>query len=1019
MRKYIYISVLIILSHPLSAQVQLLLQPPTPGRLLPSDSWRVEVHQSEATELRAYLEGRITYVDGRELVYLRSRPLRLGAGLTRLDPEQVQTVETRFAEGRDRQLVANSGNFSSGNYRLCVTLRRLDDDRELASDCVVQEVENTVEATAWVEQPDGSRQWAATNPAVRWYGTAGVEGFWASRAGVGQTIPRNYARFDLRPGASLLGVPLQGIVHYTTERSALNPDMNTVALQFDAATFRRNLEDLAAARLRELAAARLQANAGLIGQLAELDRLETFFKATDPMRELAAADSLSALLKAGRYEELLREAEQLEAELGRVTDLPRLAAIEAELTTLRVQDGANESAHAADRRRLEDAQNNATRLRAELALLDSLRQQLQSQLDELQARILLLNQTYEANRAARDSVGMARSESEMNRVEIVRASRYGEWKNSDQLVQNKRTELERLEKLILEIQGRLPLPDQERKARMATLETERQRLLDQQKQETTVRAEKSSRLKAVRQLLEKLKNAQQQLAAFNSKKRELTRLWNRRSELQAIKDKLMSEGGLDNLMQGLTSPSELANTTVLKSVLKDNGLMVGTNKLLFGLRGLTLGTVYPTYSPLTLNGVQVTGGSLEINPGPFYLSICSGRSQSAILNSDSLGASVYRRHLLAARAGLGKAYGTHVFVTAMRFLDDGSSLAFQQTPPPGLNPGANTILGTSFQLSIAKNKLELAGEVAGLLNNRNVNDSSNPIAEENLNRIPDWLKPNLSSSVDYAYNVRLRLNLFRDNTRINVFSRYTGPGYLHAGVPGLRNDVLAYEANIEQHLWRRRIRLAANYRLEEDNLIGSKGIATTAERFGGELQLRIPKFPLWSISYLKHLQENHFAQYQGATLQTSLSYSYKIGGLRAVTNAFYTDTRNAADSLFQQYDASYAVLNQLIVLSQRATLQVQGNYISSNIGSLERQILGGSAGMLLRIFKAANLNLSLLYQQSPDQDRRLGGRLEVNFPINRMLRWQLRANLNDYLSPIALSGSFQEFFVMSNLLINW
>ncbi|MBK9992953.1 MAG: hypothetical protein IPP01_02940 [Saprospiraceae bacterium] len=82
--------------------------------------------------------------------------------------------------------------------------------------------------------------------------------------------------------------------------------------------------------------------------------------------------------------------------------------------------------------------------------------------------------------------------------------------------------------------------------------------------------------------------------------------------------------------------------------------------------------------------------------------------------------------MAALRVGLGKTYGSHIYLTGAHFwdLDDTTDFRYGQEFYP-----ESAWLGSSdFMISIGKKRVvELSGEVAGLFRNQNTRDTLAPV----------------------------------------------------------------------------------------------------------------------------------------------------------------------------------------------------------------------------------------------------------------------------------------------------
>jgi hypothetical protein len=332
-------------------------------------------------------------------------------------------------------------------------------------------------------------------------------------------------------------------------------------------------------------------------------------------------------------------------------------------------------------------------------------------------------------------------------------------------------------------------------------------------------------------VLKKLDGYQQKLNSLLEKKQQAEAMMQQLNQLKATAEQIQQltekknylEGVQKNL-EGLSASnmgdlSRLSDPTVLKQNLLEQGMFTGLNKLFFGVKQLSIGTVYPFYSPLILNGIQVQGGAVEINPGLFFLNITGGNTHIGTANFLDIFKSAYQRWMIGGRIGVGKPERSHFFLSYIHSFDKNTTLPTEISPT--VRPSQNDVLGATLQLTFWKGRIRLLGEGAGCGFNRNRRDATLNVGNSLYQKIPAFLKPNLSTSYDYAYMARGDFNFWKGSL-INFYTEYIGPGYNSFGVPFLRNDVLRYGGRIEQTLWKSRIKVTGRYRYELDNLIESK-----------------------------------------------------------------------------------------------------------------------------------------------------------------------------------------------------
>lgn len=228
---------------------------------------------------------------------------------------------------------------------------------------------------------------------------------------------------------------------------------------------------------------------------------------------------------------------------------------------------------------------------------------------------------------------------------------------------------------------------------------------------------------------------------------------------------------------------------------------------------LYIGDFAPGFSSLTLSGISIRGGGLELFPGIFNLFVVSGEAK---LQTDD--STTYSRYIWGAKLGLGKNTGTSITVI--------NSKDISATLPDSMkgSPHSNWVGEVEQKLSMFKGAFSLKLSGALSLITRNVN--ATPVDNEKL---PDWavesFKINSSSSVDYSYGVESRLRLRK--IALNFSHFYIGPGYESYGLSGINNDKIEDRGGFNLSFGRYGS-MGANFSLSKDNLINLKEESTTS-----------------------------------------------------------------------------------------------------------------------------------------------------------------------------------------------
>lgn len=474
---------------------------------------------------------------------------------------------------------------------------------------------------------------------------------------------------------------------------------------------------------------------------------------------------------------------------------------------------------------------------------------------------------------------------------------------------------------------------------------------------------------------------------------------------------------------------ELANgdITNYSDVLSQMGLMNDVEKVMQQLPTIGVGTVFPTFSPLTLSGARVTGGWGDWNPaGVFYIAGVGGRTQQPLQRVDSirvdttvyttLNNSDYGRMLYGGRIGYGKPEGNHVIVTGLYATDDSSSLSL---PDSGITvtPQRNYITGISARFNPVPGVWSFEGEVNGSLSegDQYAPKFGTPDVPAALLGLVD---SSTSTYVDWAAAASTTVNIQKTGTRLTGKARRIGAGYNALGVPNLRKDYVRYDLRADQRLWKRQLSIGLFLRRDEDNLAGIKRATNTLSSFGGSLGLNIRGWPYMRISVSPYTQESNSAdtllQYKNQTLviNGSLGYAYRIAKLGANTNLSVSNQNAVTKNNANDYQVTTLNLMQSVSFAFPLTANLGFGLIqqtaaqtpTNNIYTID---VSGSYSMADWFSTTAGTTLAL----DQTYGNRTGYFLSALIRLGDAADIDIRAEhniFNELVTPAVLGGSYAE-----------
>jgi hypothetical protein len=451
----------------------------------------------------------------------------------------------------------------------------------------------------------------------------------------------------------------------------------------------------------------------------------------------------------------------------------------------------------------------------------------------------------------------------------------------------------------------------------------------------------------------------------------------------------------------------------------------GFMRFLSNFKTFEVGKCRPNYSNLTLKGISVSGVNIEFTPGKFYAAFSTGKVKRPIKPSEVI-KPTYKQKLLFGKIGVGKKRETHLYLTFMQLEDEVNSLpASPEMDTLNVKPQSNFVFGTEGKLSLFKKKFTIEGEAAVSLHTR---DTRSPALIEDDTEVPSWLtnflKPNASSSIDYAYNIKSTLKL--KTTKLSGGVKMIGAGFTTLGNPNLINDRLTYDGRIDQTFAKRKISFSVYFKQNKDNLINWKKSTTTTTAYGITAGFRFKKIPYLQIGYMPNFQKNDSdsLKMKNAVHVFSMitGYNYPIGNLKSSTsfNFFYQNTETIMDTITNLSKTQTYTLNEVLTFKIPLSIAAAASLSKSEFSGKKRDILSLTLSGTHRAFKKKWKNtLGVRYSNRIDEQKKV--RI---FYSSRMKLWNggdldIRVEENIFRDKTQVVNNFDEFIVRAALLIKW
>lgn len=365
----------------------------------------------------------------------------------------------------------------------------------------------------------------------------------------------------------------------------------------------------------------------------------------------------------------------------------------------------------------------------------------------------------------------------------------------------------------------------------------------------------------------------------------------------------------------------------------------GLSAASFGFQGLKFSAPWlgieildarPSYSSLTLSGINVRGAAIDLKPGWFRLSAAAGQVQRGVTGSDSTDVA-YRRWLAAGRLGVGKDEESHLHLHFLKAWDDSASI------PPYLGivtdggqtdtveleyPIENSVASLEGKLFLIDGKLSFDGELAGSAYNRDMRTAE--VETDLLSWLPSVIfQPRLTSQADWAAKAGTELSL--GNTQVGFNFEQIGWGFESVGISFVNQDTRTWGASFS-HMFAKPFPISFDLSSElgRDNLDGMKSVITRTQGGTVNFGLYPQKSPNLTVGYSPFLRK---APEDTATLVeevddithsawASSSFSFSIGERSQSLNLAFSlsllDDQINPDREFLNWSTTFSGRHQII-----------------------------------------------------------------------------------------------------------
>lgn len=460
---------------------------------------------------------------------------------------------------------------------------------------------------------------------------------------------------------------------------------------------------------------------------------------------------------------------------------------------------------------------------------------------------------------------------------------------------------------------------------------------------------------------------------------------------EQIKQKFRDESEIDSKLGSISRP------TIGYGMFNYENLM----KLIYSVRNFDIGNCYPVYSDFTINGIGLKGVNLSANPGSLIMSFTHGKMITGSQYTGNTYQASYGK-LLAGRLGYGNMDKGFLALSGLKATD--------LNPPVGISgqngteAQKNAVVGAQGGLKI-KDAIILSGEYA---------KSATSAISQPMDNSPSGIINNNTGA--YAAALSVKSTISRTNTAITASWRRIGPNFSSFGTPYLRRDLDRYEAKIDQPFLKRKIKLGAFARQEEDNLLNTKMFKTVNRYYGISGTVQLKKLPVLQLSYSPTSQMARVPQAKDSVLMHAAIWNGSLA--YTLMKRLYSSTTSMLFSQNRLLVAKSSFVNRTCTLNELISIRQKYNIIGlasvSDLSGLQNQRIYMLENGFAKIFPHhIDVKVGDYYSYQTGGIGKKGVYAELNLPLIKNTRLHLRAD------QFFTSDTYSEYSPMKHFSCNF
>lgn len=293
-------------------------------------------------------------------------------------------------------------------------------------------------------------------------------------------------------------------------------------------------------------------------------------------------------------------------------------------------------------------------------------------------------------------------------------------------------------------------------------------------------------------------------------------------------------------------------------------------EVLSNVHTFEVGSFFPRYSKLMLQGIVLKGVNMEAVLGNFYVAFTTGGyslSNPFNMSENPFQKKVNDGTIQLYRFGIGRPENSHLYLSFLK------STNKKPIETKTFYNGNEIVSGSVFNIEakhLLSKQISISGEYSNSFARSHINFASQDATTGSEQKVA-FAEPNAANT-----SFVVKASGIFSNTKIEIEGTKIGNMYYTLGNPFLRNDNFLFKSTLTQSVWKKHIQFSANIIRMSDNLSSTKAYSTVTQNINLSLRFQYKRLPQVIFSFAPSQSKGFWRETNTMNLSTNTQRSIMV-----------------------------------------------------------------------------------------------------------------------------------------------